>query len=116
MVLLIGIAALMPRTVDWRAWALSRLFFAVLGVWVWGGSIWCCGKLRLLAPPPERLQAIVAEVAGRMRARVPRMWSFQSPVSYAAALPCTRDLPFSERLLARRPGSRPPAHAACGAS
>ncbi len=99
----LAIAVLMPAQIDWRAWVLAGLYLASVVAWVSGGWVWCRQKLRLLAPAPERLQALVASVSARMRAPVRRVWLLQSPASYAAALPYTRELLFSARLLSLHP-------------
>lgn len=94
-----AVAASMPRQLNWRAWALASLFLVGLAIWVWGGLVWSCHKLRLLIPGPGRLLTIVTNVSARMQVTVRRVWLLRSSAISAAALPYTRDLPFSERLL-----------------
>jgi len=93
------VIAAMPDVLDWRAWALSGALIAAYVVWAWGGLVWCCGRLRLLKPPSERLKRLVAEVSAKLNISSPRVWLLKSPAAAAFALPYSRDLFFSERLL-----------------
>lgn len=59
--------------------------------------------LGVLEPAGERLAGIVREVATRMGVPVRAVWEFDSPVSNAMALPVTRELIFTRKLLALHP-------------
>jgi Zn-dependent protease with chaperone function len=93
----------MPDEFGWLALVIA---LAVLGVTLWlhwglGLRIW--RGFQILKPPPERLRQIISETAGRMNIPVRHVWLLQSPASYAAALPASRELIFSERLLELHP-------------
>jgi Zn-dependent protease with chaperone function len=99
----LGAMAAMPDEFGWLALVIA---LAVLGVTLWlhwglGLRIW--RLFQILKPPSERLQRVVFETAGRMGISVRRVWLLQSPASYAAALPASRELIFSERLLELHP-------------
>ena len=99
----LGTVALMPEELDWRCWLLASLFVGLFLAWCWGGLLWVGRKLGVLGPAPERLRRIVADVAGRMGVPVRGVWLLEYAGSFAFALPYTRDLAFSGRLLERFP-------------
>lgn len=101
--LFLGAMALMPETLDWRTGALALAFLVLYGFYVWGGLLWCWRKLGLLSPAPERLVRIVSDVSARMNVPPPESWLLHSAASAAFALPFSRSLLFSERLLERHP-------------
>jgi Zn-dependent protease with chaperone function len=101
--LFIGIAVTMPEELDVAAFVLAAVYFAVIGFWMRGGLVWACRKARLLTLPPERLRVIVAGVSARMQVPVSGIWLLKSPGASAYALPYTRELFFSDRLLATHP-------------
>ena len=70
---------------------------------LWGGGLRVLRWLRLLVPADARLQGIVADKAGRMNVNVRAVWELKIPLGYAAALPTTRELLFSQRLLELHP-------------
>lgn len=95
--------ALMPRDFDWRAWALGGCYVTLFGLWLLGGLLLACRILKLVRPAPERLLGIVAAVSQRMKVPVSRVWLLPSSAASAFALPLTRELLFSERLLNLHP-------------
>jgi Zn-dependent protease with chaperone function len=101
--ILIGAGLAMPEQFGWTALAIAA---AALGIklWLnWGLALGLLRLFRLLKPPTERLRRIVSETAERMGVSVGNIWLLQSSASYAAALPTTRELIFSERLLESHP-------------
>jgi Zn-dependent protease with chaperone function len=101
--LFFGIAAVMPAQLDWRAWTLVGIFCAAFVVWARGGLLWSWQMLRLIGPAPERLASIVASVSSRMQPPFRKVWLLRISAGAAYALPYTRDLLFSERLLELHP-------------
>jgi Zn-dependent protease with chaperone function len=97
--LFLGISALMPKEVSWRTWLLAAILIGAFALWSRGGLIWCCKKLRLLQPPPDRLSQIVASISARMNVPVTGVWMLRSSAAQALALPYTGDLLFTKRLL-----------------
>ena len=98
-----GIVAVMPPKFDARAYLLSGVFVAVFVFWLAGGLVWSLRQLRLIGPAPERLLSIVSGLSGQMKVPVRRVWLLKSAAASAFALPQTRELLFSERLLALHP-------------
>jgi Zn-dependent protease with chaperone function len=90
---------IMPLEVSWRTWVLAAILVGAFTFWLWGGLIWCCKKLGLLQPPPERLSQIVSDVSARMHVPVRGVWMLRSSAAQALALPYTGDLLFTKRLL-----------------
>ena len=72
---------------------------------LWGGGLRVLRWLRLLVPADARLQGIVSDTAGRMGIKVCAVWILEFPTSSAAALPPTRELLFSRRLLELHPAT-----------
>ena len=98
-VVFLGAAVLMPFHFD----ATVFLIFSavVLLLWVWNRGLWLYTgqKLGYITAPPERLQNIVKSTAEKMNLPIPTTYLFQSPSSQAYALPNTRSLLFSKRML-----------------
>jgi Zn-dependent protease with chaperone function len=95
----IGAVALMPDEFNLLAWAIGG---AVLGLWViWsrGGLIWMGRKLGLFLPAPERLRKIATDTASKMNVPFREVWLMRVPLAQAFAMPGTRELLFTERLL-----------------
>jgi Zn-dependent protease with chaperone function len=101
--LFLGAMALMPETVDWRSWLLAGAVVGFQAILVWGGAIWIASRLALVKPVPERVQAIIDQVAGKMQIAVRSAWTVRSSNANALAIPHTRDLIFTERALAILP-------------
>jgi len=94
-----GIMAIMPKQVSWHTWLLGTILIGAFAVWSLGGLIWCCKKIRLLQPPPDRLSQIVAVVSARMNVPVHGVWMLRSSAAQALALTYTGDLLITKRLL-----------------
>jgi Zn-dependent protease with chaperone function len=95
----IGAVALMPVEFNTLAWAIGG---AVLGLWViWsrGGLVWAGRKLGLFLPAPERLRKIATDTASKMNVPFREVWLVRAPLAQAYAMPGTRELLFTERLL-----------------
>jgi Zn-dependent protease with chaperone function len=93
----------MPKEMGPVGWgiALATLCFMVALSWrLW---IHILSWLRVLKRPPERLQRIVSETTRRLHVPVRNVWLLTAPVSYAAALPLSRELIFSNRLVDLHP-------------
>jgi len=96
----IGAAFAMPEDWSWRQAVIVLGVLALQSALIWGGSIWIAARLRLISPPPERLTGIVGQVAQKLSADRPRLWLLHGTTSNALAMPLTRTLLVSERLLA----------------
>ena len=95
--------ATMPNTFDWATFAIGAGAFVFLLCLHFGGWLWLLQKTRLLIPPPGRLTTIVDQVSAQMGVKYRSLWLLLCPVGYAAALPVTRDLIFSDGLVAAHP-------------
>ena len=95
----IGAAVLMPDEFNELAWGIGG---AVIGLWViWsrGGLIWLGRKLGLFLPAPERLRKIAADTSARMNVPFREVMLVRVQLAQAFALPGSRQLLFTERLL-----------------
>jgi Zn-dependent protease with chaperone function len=100
---LIGAVVAMPDTFGWVTAAMTTVVVLVFLWLLWGGGLRVLRWLRLLVPADARLQGIVSDTAGRMGIKVCAVWILEFPTSSAAALPPTRELLFSRRLLELHP-------------
>ncbi len=101
--LLLGAAAVMPENFGWPVAGVATAVLLITFWLLFGGGRQLLRGCRLLAPPDERLQRIVATTAVRMGVSVRATGLLESVSSYAAALPITRELIFSRRLLELHP-------------
>jgi len=91
--------ALMPLQFSWEAWAVALAVLAMCVFWTCDGWIRIGRKLGLFAPAPERLQRIVSEIAAKMNVTVREICMTRISLAQAYALPASRRLLFSERLV-----------------
>lgn len=92
-------AMMMPEDFGWPAAAIAG---GALLFHVWQLSRWRTKwmlKLKLLLPAGERLQRIVTETSSRMGVPVRGVWRLAGIFAQAYALPTTRELVFTGRLL-----------------
>jgi Zn-dependent protease with chaperone function len=99
----VGAMGAMPYQLDWRAAAIVLGVIAIQSWLVWGGALRLARWARLIVPAPERLLAIVATVAAKLGVPPPPTWLMRGIVCNAVAMPHTRTLVFTERLLAITP-------------
>jgi Zn-dependent protease with chaperone function len=102
---LVFAAVFMPDTFDWRAFvfgfaSVSFLISLHFGLWTW-----LLEKTGLLIPPSQRLSEIAKQSSEKSGIKYRSLWLLRSPVGYAAALPATGGLIFSEGLLSAHPDS-----------
>jgi len=71
-----------------------------MGLWLWLGKIL---GLLVRADHTEPLSSIVRRTADQMQVPYRAIWILRNPLGYAAAFPTTRDLIFSEGLIASHP-------------
>jgi Zn-dependent protease with chaperone function len=95
----IGAAVLMPDEFNGVALTIGGLVIALSVLWSRGGFIWLGQKLGLFVPAPVRLQNIVEETSARMNVPFREVLMMRSPMAQAFALPNSRKLLFTERLL-----------------
>ena len=95
----IGCALIMPEEFGWPAVAIAGAVL-LFHLWLlWGLRVKTLCWTRLLKPADERLQRIVTETASHMGVRTRGVWMLAGIYAQAYALPTTRELLFSERLL-----------------
>ncbi|MEO6035221.1 MAG: M48 family metalloprotease [Verrucomicrobiota bacterium] len=95
----LGAAALMPNEFNLQV---PLILSAVILLWVfWSRELWLrvASKIGYLQPPPDRLQRTVNDCANRMNVTVRETLVLRFPLAQAFALPDTRKLLFTERLL-----------------
>lgn len=95
----LGALALMPAEFNIQT---ALIFGCTLVLWIlWARSLWFSTGIALgwLQPAPERVKNIVKVSAERMGVPVSNVCLMQSSLAQAYALPPTRTLLFSERLL-----------------
>jgi Zn-dependent protease with chaperone function len=102
---LVVAAAIMPSEISWPILAIggAALCFQIAlhyGLWIWMGT-----RLRLFdrAKETEPVAIVVRKTSEKMKVSCRTIWKLRSPVGYAAALPMTGDLIFSEGLLRAHP-------------
>ena len=95
----IGALALMPGEFSPLAWAIGGVVLGLWVAWARGGLIWLGRKLGLFLPAPERLRKIATDTASKMNVPFREVWLMRVPLAQAYALPGSRELLFTERLL-----------------
>lgn len=95
----IGAAALMPSEFTGLAFAIAGTVIVSWVLWVRGGCVWVGRKLGLFVPAPARLQNIAEKASARMNVPFCRVLLMRSSFAQAFALPASRQLLFTERLL-----------------
>lgn len=90
---------LMPKDFGWLTWATFGGVLFVIVAFNWGAGIWLCRKLNVLKPADERLLRLVSKASEKLGVPVRHTWILAGPVSYAAAIPTTKDLIFSEKVI-----------------
>ena len=98
-VVLGGAAVAMPERFGWSASALGAAVVALQFFWARSGWLRLGRPLGLFVPAPERLQRIVAGVESRMGIACRGVWVIRLGLCQALALPLSRELAFSDRLL-----------------
>lgn len=95
----IGAVALMPDDFNPLAWTIGGVVLGLWAIWARGGLIWVGRKLGLFLPAPERLRKIATDTATKMNVPFREVWLVRAPLAQAFAMPGTRELLFTERLL-----------------
>lgn len=93
----------MPAEFGWSTVATTGVVLFLYFLAQYGMFVRLARWLRLFKPPTERLRRIVSETTRRMNVPVRAVWEVTGPYSYAGALPTTRELIFSTRLLELHP-------------
>ena len=101
-VLLLGVVA-MPGNFGARTWAIAGAVLLALVAFLFGLGVRLMCWLRLLQAAPEYLQVLVGEISQKMGVPVRATWVLSTYLSNAAALPLTRQLIFTGKLLATHP-------------
>jgi Zn-dependent protease with chaperone function len=95
----LGAAVLMPDTFNLRGLVIGCGMVGLWIIWTRGGLVWLGRLLGLFQPAPERLRKIAADTSARMNVPFREVWLMRSPSAQAFALPGTRKLLLTERLL-----------------
>jgi Zn-dependent protease with chaperone function len=99
----IGAAALMPDEFNGVALAIGGLVVALSVLWSRGGFIWFGQKMGLFVAAPARLRIITDETSAKMNIPFRDVLLMRSQMAQAFALPNSRKLLFTERLLELSP-------------
>jgi len=94
-----ALALAMPDTFGWRALALGTAALGLQLFWLFSGWLRIGLRLGLFAPAPERLRRIVAKVSARTGIACRAVWVMRAGTCQALALPLSRELVFTDRLL-----------------
>jgi Zn-dependent protease with chaperone function len=101
-VLFLGVVA-MPENFGPRTWASAGVVLLVLVAFLFGLGVRVMRWSRLLKPAPEHLNALVREMSQKMGVPVRSTWVLSAHLSNAVALPLTRQLIFTDKLLSTHP-------------
>lgn len=101
-VLFLGVVA-MPGNFGPLTWAIAGGVLLLLVAFLLGLGIRVMRWLRLLKPAPEPLNALVREMSQKMGVPVRSTWVLSTHLSNAVALPMTRQLIFTDKLLSTHP-------------
>jgi Zn-dependent protease with chaperone function len=93
----------MPDHFGPRTWAGAGGILLALVAVLFGLGVRLLRWLQVLKPAPERLQALVRETSQKMGVPVRSTWVLAAHLSNAVALPLTRQLIFTDKLLATHP-------------
>ena len=97
-VLLFGVVA-MPDNFGSLTWAIAGAVLLVMVAFLFGLGVRLMRWVRLLKPAPEHLMAVVEEISEKMKVPIRGTWVLSTHFSNAVALPLTRQLIFTEKLL-----------------
>lgn len=102
-IVLAAVALAMPSTFGWPALALGVAMLALQLSWARSGWLRFGRLLGLFVPAPERLQHIVDTVSARTGVQCRAVWVMRIGTCQALALPLSRELVFSDRLIEAMP-------------
>jgi Zn-dependent protease with chaperone function len=91
--------ALSPDQFNSQSLIIFVAVLALLILWNRRGWVWAGQKFGLFLPPPERLQNIVRDIGAGMNVPVRELWLMHSVRAQAYAMPESRRLVFTDRLL-----------------
>jgi Zn-dependent protease with chaperone function len=94
-----GACVLMPDMFDPQAFLIAGAFLLLLFFWSHNGWVGLCQCLGLFTKPTERLERIVRETAEKMNVAYGQILMMRSKFAQAYAMPATRRLLVSERLV-----------------
>jgi Zn-dependent protease with chaperone function len=96
---LITAIVLMPAELGWETLAVAGAYLIFHFAMQWGLAVKFLRWVRFARPANERLHRIVEEAGARIGVKSPATWLMGGVRALAFALPTTRELLFSERLL-----------------
>jgi Zn-dependent protease with chaperone function len=92
-------AILMPDEFGAQTAVIAAGVVLLATLWSRDGLVWFGRKVGLFLPAPERLRRIVTETASRMNVPFRQLLLMRVPMAQAFAIPRTRTLLFTERIL-----------------
>ena len=95
----IMVMVFMPGVFGWGTAVAGVVLVIYLVAQHFGLWIWLLQKARVLVPAPRRLVEVARKVSEQTQIRFRTVWLLETPVGYAAALPMTGDMIFSEGVL-----------------
>jgi Zn-dependent protease with chaperone function len=96
---LVGVAVLLPATLNVEAMVILALGAILFGFFMVGGGLYIARRVGLVRPASERLQAIVDRAAVRAGVAPRATYELRVPVINAWAFPLVRRLAFTEPTL-----------------
>jgi Zn-dependent protease with chaperone function len=97
------VALNMPNNFGLKTWLMGIAFLILQLALLAGLGLRLMRWFRLLKPASERLRSIVAETSAKMAVPVRAVWESTNPAANAVALVVTRELLFTQKLLATAP-------------
>ncbi|MGC4071601.1 MAG: M48 family metalloprotease [Nibricoccus sp.] len=97
--LLLIVAAIMPLQPGPAMGVIAALALAFQLTWSLAGWIWTARLLKFLVPGSSRIRTLVETASRQTGIACSRVWIMRSQAAQALALPATRELVFTERLL-----------------
>jgi len=95
----LGAIALMPDEFNPRSLIVAGVVLGLLILWSGDGWLYVGRRVGLYLPPPERLQRIALDTAAKMNVSFREIWLMRASSAQAFAMPASRKLIFTERLL-----------------
>lgn len=96
-------ALAMPENFGPLTWVVAGLVLLAMVAYFSGLGVHLLRGLRLLKPAPQQLAALVEEVSQKMAVPVRATWVLSTHLNNAVALPLTRQLIFTEKLVSIHP-------------
>lgn len=99
-IVLVAAGFVMPANFGIATWMTAACAIVLLLSLQFGLNVRLLRYLRIFRPAPERLKMLVRDVSEKMSIPAPATWIIDAPISNAAAFVGSRELVFTEKLLA----------------